>query len=171
MRGIRRCTEQFSGRRVMKLAHVIGFSLALLGCAGESPLPSAQPVSFELRLEGAGGSMQDPPILTTADVASVKAVTKSAWYVLSGRHETSKVVLTVKPASLVQWLSSIRAAASRGDHVLICIDQKSIGTMVLMQTPTDANFEISGSFISSGTEDQRSEAVKKLAAQIKQSLK
>lgn len=155
----------------MKLVRIIWIALALLGCDTTSAPSSGQPVTFELRLEGAGGTVQDPPLLTTADLSAAKAETKSAWYVLSGAHKSSKIVLTVKPESLDRWLSSISAAARRGDRVVIIIDGKSIGTMVLMQTPTRADFEIDASFVSSGTESERAVAVKELAAGITNGLR
>lgn len=128
-------------------------------------------MTFELRIEGAGGRLQDPPLLTTADLAGVKAVTKSAWYVLSGAHKTSAIVLTVKPASLDRWLNAIRATARRGDRVAIVVDGRSIGTMVLMQIPDGAEFEIDAGFFSSGTEAERANAAKMLASRITKSLR
>ncbi|MEO7997839.1 MAG: hypothetical protein ABI852_10365 [Gemmatimonadaceae bacterium] len=127
-------------------------------------------MTFELRLEGAGGRLQDPPLLTAGDLSDVKAVTRSAWYVLSGSHKSTAIILTVKPQSLDRWLNAIRAAARRGARVAIVVDGRSVGTMVLMQTPTGAEFEIDAAFFSSGTESDRANAARKLASAIKKSV-
>lgn len=128
-------------------------------------------MTFELHVEGTGGRLADPPLLTAADLSKVKTVTKSAWYVLSGAHKSSAIVLTVKAQSLDRWLNAVRGAQRRGDRVAIVVDGKSIGTMVLMQTPGGADFEIDAGFFSSGTESERANAAKMLASGITKSLR
>ncbi|MEP6833039.1 MAG: hypothetical protein ABJB74_06575 [Gemmatimonas sp.] len=128
-------------------------------------------MSFELNAIAPDKSLVQPPMLTGSDILAVKAETKSAWYMLSGRHSTSKVVLTVKPASLGGWLARARAVTMRGDRIALVLDGKSVGEMTLMQSPTDSFFEIDAAFYSSGNEERRADATRKLVKEIKASLK
>ena len=77
----------------------------------------------------------------------------------------------MKAASLRRWLNSISLAARRGDRVAIVVNGKSIGTMVLMQVPTSAVFDIESAFYSAGTEDEQATVTRNLAGAIRKAIR
>jgi hypothetical protein len=157
--------------------------LASAGC--DAPLPG-HPVTFELCLiapDGTPGAVPRtvrggsdtvlvllPPLLSGADLDGVRAVTKSAWYVLSGRHSTSQVVLEVKPEALARWQEASRLAVSRGDRVALVLDGAVIGVILVRQVAVDREFAIDASFFSTGTEPEKARDATTLARQIRASL-
>ncbi|MEP6765093.1 MAG: hypothetical protein ABJB66_12310 [Gemmatimonadaceae bacterium] len=133
--------------------------------------PDATPVTFELCTVNPDSSFVRPAMLSGADLSSVKAVSKSAWYVLSGSHTQSKIILTIRPERVKDWLLATRFAVQEGSRIAIVIDGKSIGQLMWMKPPEGNELEIDASFFSSGNEDSKLDATKALAKRIKASMK
>lgn len=126
-------------------------------------------MSLELRLLDPSGA-EGPPLLSSADLAGARAVTRSAWYVLSGRHSRSQVVLRVRPESLARWHEAARLAVSRGSRVAVVLNGKTVAVMMLTQAPADAELVIDASFFSTGTERDKAREATALARTISAGL-
>jgi len=112
-----------------------------------------------------------PPLLSGADLSRVKAVTRSAWYILSGRHSTSQVVLTVRPEALARWQEASRLAVSRGDRLALVLDGEVIAVIVVPQIPEGRDFAIDAGFFSTGTEREKARDSTTLAKQVRAAMR
>lgn len=151
-------------------ALLLGLVAGLLGCAGHEAALPAHSVTFELCVVGPDGAPTHPPLLSGGDLTGVKAVTRSAWYVLSGRHSTSQVRLTVRPEAMARWQEGLRRAVSRGDRLALVLDDKVLGVMMVQQAPTDPEFAIDAGFFSTGTEKDKARDATDFARKIHGSL-
>ncbi len=119
-----------------------------------------------MRLVDPVGGAEAPPLLSSADLAGARAVTRSAWYVLSGRHSRSRVVLRIRPESLGRWQEAARRAVSLGSRLALVLDGETVAVMMLTQVPLDTELAIDASFFSGGTERDKARDATVLARKI-----
>jgi len=129
-----------------------------------------QTVSRAVSRSGAPLFVHLPAALSSSDLKKAKAVTKSSWYVLSGSHRTSTLLLKLKSAAVSQFQESIHQAVSRGDKVAILLNGEVIGILMFERRPTGDELAIDASFFSEGTENEKEIETRHLAQQINSTL-
>src|SRR6195952_1802942 len=94
-----------------------GFELCLVSSdAGD------QTVSRAVSRSGTPFFVHLPAALSSSGLKKAKAVTKSSWYVLSGSHRTSTLLLKLKPAALSEFHEAIAQVVNRGDKIAILVN-------------------------------------------------
>lgn len=111
-----------------------------------------------------------PALLSSSDLKRAKAVSKSSWYVLSGSHLTSTLLLTLKPDAAVRVQAAIERVIGCGDQVAILLHGEIIGVLMFSHSIDGGEIAIDASFFSDGTEREKELEARQLARQIKATL-
>jgi len=127
-------------------------------------------VSRALSTTGAALLVSLPALLSSSDVKRAKAVTKSSWYVLSGSHRTSTLLLKLKPETMGRVHQAIDRVVHRGDQVAILLDGEIVGVLVFQHALNGGEIAIDASFFSDGTEKEKELETRRLAQQINATL-
>lgn len=114
--------------------------------------------------------VQLPALLSSSDLKRVKAVTKSAWYLLSGNHRSSTLLLELKAAAIAGFRAALDRVISRGDQVAILLNGEGVGVLMFNHPLADDQIAIDASFFSDGSEREKEAATRDLAEQIKSTL-
>jgi hypothetical protein len=129
-----------------------------------------QTVSRALDRSGTPFFVHLPSALSSSGLKKAKAVTKSSWYVLSGSHRTSTLLLKLKPAAVSEFHEAITQVVSRGDKVAILLNGEVIGILMFERQPAGDELAIDASFFSEGTENEKEIETRNLAQQINSTL-
>lgn len=111
-----------------------------------------------------------PAALSSSDVSRARAVTKSSWYMLSGSHRTSTLLLKLKSGPAARFRSILAKVVSRGDQIAILLNGEVIGVLMFHHQLTGDEIAIDASFFSDGTEKEKELDTRNLAQQINSTL-
>lgn len=161
---------------------------ALLGCAGWSRDSAGQSqhggLEFCIVSRAPGTDVESrlvtgtdntllvnlPPAISSFDLKQARAATSSSWYLLSGNHRTSTLLLSLKPEAQARVQAAIRSVIDRGDRLAILLDGEVIGVLVLSHQLEGAEIAIDASFFSAGTEKEKEVETRTLARKINATL-
>ncbi len=147
--------------------HPMTFELAVVPRDPDSTMATRQ-------LPGGSGPVMvvEPPLLSGADLLKVRAVSQSKWYVLSGSHSTTTIVLTLKPDAAIRLAAALDRAVALADNLALVVDGQVIGVMggQLQQGLDQNQLSIDAAFFSTGTQAGRKADAKALARQIQASI-
>ena len=111
-----------------------------------------------------------PAALSSSDLKRVRAITKSSWYVLSGSHRTSTLLLKLKPSASARFQATLGGVISHGDQVAMLLNGEVIGMLLFQRQLTGEEIAIDASFFSEGTEKEKETVTRSLARQISSTL-
>jgi hypothetical protein len=111
-----------------------------------------------------------PAALSSSDVSRARAVTKSSWYMLSGSHRTSTLLLKLKSGPAAHFRSILAEVISRGGQIAILLNGEVIGVLMFNHQLTGDEIAIDASFFSDGTEKEKESDTRNLALQINSTL-
>ena len=114
--------------------------------------------------------VQLPALLSSSDLKRVRAVTKSSWYLLSGNHRSSTLLLQLKAAAVVSFRAALDRVISRGDRIAILLNGEGVGVLMFNHPLTEDEIAIDASFFSDGTQKEKEAATHDLAERIKSTL-
>lgn len=111
-----------------------------------------------------------PAVLSSSDLTRATAVTKSAWYVLSGSHRTSTLSLKLRPGAAARFQVAVGEMIGRGDRVALLLDREVVGVLRFQHALTGDELAIDASFFCEGTEREKEACTRSFARQINSTL-
>lgn len=111
-----------------------------------------------------------PAIISSSDLKQAKAATENSWYVLSGGHHSSTLLLKLKSGAVARAQKAVERVVARGEQVAILLDGEIVGVLVFQNSLTGSEIAIDASFFSEGTEKEKGLETRRLAQQINATL-